>query len=234
MECIVLAGGLGTRLRSVIGATPKCMAEVAGRPFLFYLLDYLKVQGISRVILSLGYKHQLISGHPQLQDCGLELAYAIESEPLGTGGGIRLAMQEARQDQVFVVNGDTFFALNMQAMYQQHEQTGAELTLGLKSMRDFDRYGSVEIDEQGLITAFREKQYQAEAFINGGVYLIQRNAFLEHTSEGAFSFEQDYLQQQIPSRNLFGFCSDAYFIDIGIPSDFAKAQTDFARGLSNE
>ena len=234
MECIVLAGGLGTRLRSVIGASPKCMAEVAGRPFLFYLLDYLKVQGISRVILSLGYKHELISGHPQLPDCRLELAYAIESEPLGTGGGIRLAMQQARQDQVFVVNGDTFFALNMQAMVQQHERTGAELTLGLKSMRDFDRYGSVEIDEQGLITAFREKQYQAEAFINGGVYLIQRNPFLEHTTEGTFSFEQDYLQQRVPSRRLYGFCSDAYFIDIGIPSDFAKAQTDFARGLSNE
>lgn len=234
MECIVLAGGLGTRLRSVIGATPKCMATVAGVPFLFHLLNYLKAQGISRVILSLGYKHELITEHPQLQDYTMAFAYAIESEPLGTGGGIRLAMEQAREEQVFVVNGDTLFAVDMQSMYQQHETTGAQVTLGLKAMQDFDRYGSVEIDEQRRITAFREKYYRAEGFINGGVYLIQRSAFLEATKAGTFSFEQDYLQQRVASGSLYGFCSSSYFIDIGIPSDFAKAQIDFAKGLSKE
>lgn len=234
MECIVLAGGLGTRLRGVIGAAPKCMAMVAGKPFLFHLLDYLLSQGVTRVILSLGYKHELVTQHPDLNTFPLELDFVVEDEPLGTGGGIRLAMTRARTRNVFVANGDTLFRADLQALYQAHVSTAASVTLALKSMREFDRYGTVEIDSDRKITAFREKRYCAEGLINGGVYLIDKSAFLAQTGEGAFSFETDYLQPHVSDGTLYGCSCEQYFIDIGIPSDYEKAQLDFATGFSNE
>lgn len=234
MECIILAGGLGTRLRGVIGATPKCMAEVAGKPFLFYLLEYLVAQGVTRVVLSLGYKHELITEHPDLQSFPLDLLYVVEDQPLGTGGGIRLAMSETVAQDVFVVNGDTLFRVDMQSMSKEHVESKAVVTIALKYMQQFDRYGSVALDEHRVITAFHEKQYCVDGFINGGVYLIRKADFLAQTQDGSFSFEQDYLQTQTAGAHLHGFCSEAYFIDIGIPSDFEKAQSDFSAGFSNQ
>ena len=228
MECVVLAGGKGTRLRSVVSDLPKCMAPVAGRPFLAWLLDDLREAGFDHIILSLGYRHEAVEAWVATRPDRDSITCVVEEEPLGTGGGVRLALRQAREDAVFILNGDTFFGVDFPAMKTFHRQSGAQATLALKPLRDFDRYGEVTLDGEGWITAFREKRPCAEGLINGGVYLLQRNALAEMPER--FSLEKDYFEPQAESAGLAGFRSEGYFIDIGIPADYARAQRDFADG----
>ena len=228
MECVVLAGGKGTRLRSVVSDLPKCMAPVAGRPFLAWLLDDLREAGFDHIILSLGYKHEAVEAWVATRPDRDSITYVVEEEPLGTGGGVRLALRQAREDAVFILNGDTFFGVDYPAMQAFHRQSGAQATLALKPLRDFDRYGEVTLDGEGRITAFREKRPCAEGLINGGVYLLQRDALAEMPER--FSLEKDYFEPKAESAGLAGFRSEGYFIDIGIPADYARAQRDFADG----
>ena len=228
MECVVLAGGKGTRLRSVVSDLPKCMAPVAGRPFLAWLLDDLREAGFDHIILSLGYKHEAVEAWVATRPDRDSITCVVEEEPLGTGGGVRLALRQAREDAVFILNGDTFFGVDYPAMQAFHRQSGAQATLALKPLRDFDRYGEVTLDGEGRITAFREKRPCAEGLINGGVYLLQRDALAEMPER--FSLEKDYFEPQAESAGLAGFRSEGYFIDIGIPADYARAQRDFADG----
>ncbi len=227
MECIILAGGLGTRLRSVIGEQPKCMAEVNEQPFLYYLFSLLAAQGFDHVILSLGYKSEIVIDWAEQNNWGFDLSYAIEQEPLGTGGGIQLALGKATEDDVVVLNGDTMFRVPLGEMMQFHETNSAETTLALKPMHNFERYGVVKIDDGNGITGFEEKQYREEGLINGGVYIINKPLFSKNSFPEKFSFEKDYLELQTGSGKLKGFVSREYFIDIGIPEDYKKAQTDF-------
>lgn len=228
MECVVLAGGKGTRLRSVVSDLPKCMAPVAGRPFLAWLLDDLRESGFDHIILSLGYRHEAVEAWVATRPDRDSITCVVEEEPLGTGGGVRLALRQAREDAVFILNGDTFFGIDYRAMQTLHRQSGAQATLALKPLRDFDRYGEVTLDDRGRITAFREKRPCAEGLINGGVYLLQREALAEMPDR--FSLEKDYFEPQAESAGLAGFRSEGYFIDIGIPADYARAQRDFASG----
>lgn len=228
MECVVLAGGKGTRLRSVVSDLPKCMAPVAGRPFLAWLLDDLREAGFDHIILSLGYKHEAVEAWVATRPDRDSISCVVEEEPLGTGGGVRLALRQAREDAVFILNGDTFFGVDYPAMQAFHRQSGAQATLALKPLRDFDRYGEVTLDGEGRITAFREKRPCAEGLINGGVYLLQRDALAEMPER--FSLEKDYFEPKAESAGLAGFRSEGYFIDIGIPADYARAQRDFADG----
>ena len=228
MECVVLAGGKGTRLRSVVSDLPKCMAPVAGRPFLAWLLDDLREAGFDHIILSLGYKHEAVEAWVASRPDRDSITCVVEEEPLGTGGGVRLALRQAREDAVFILNGDTFFGVDYPAMQAFHRQSGAQATLALKPLRDFDRYGEVTLDGEGRITAFREKRPCAEGLINGGVYLLQRGALAEMPER--FSLEKDYFEPKAVSAALAGFQSEGYFIDIGIPADYARAQRDFADG----
>lgn len=228
MECVVLAGGKGTRLRSVVSDLPKCMAPVAGRPFLAWLLDDLREAGFDHIILSLGYKHEAVEAWVATRPDRDSISCVVEEEPLGTGGGVRLALRQAREDAVFILNGDTFFGVDYPAMQAFHRQSGAQATLALKPLRDFDRYGEVTLDGEGRITAFREKRPCAEGLINGGVYLLQRDALAEMPER--FSLEKDYFEPKAESAGLDGFRSEGYFIDIGIPADYARAQRDFADG----
>ena len=228
MECVVLAGGKGTRLRSVVSDLPKCMAPVAGRPFLAWLLDDLREAGFDHIILSLGYKHEAVEAWVATRPDRDSITCVVEEEPLGTGGGVRLALRQAREDAVFILNGDTFFGVDYPAMQAFHRQNGAQATLALKPLRDFDRYGEVTLDGEGRITAFREKRPCAEGLINGGVYLLQRDALAEMPER--FSLEKDYFEPKAESAGLAGFRSEGYFIDIGIPADYARAQRDFADG----
>lgn len=227
MEAIILAGGLGTRLQGVIGAYPKCMAEVNGRPFLHYVLEYLDRQRCTRAILSLGYKHQVILDWLEEQDLFFELDYVVESEPLGTGGGIQAAIEEAGSDHVAVINGDTLFQVDLMHQMKFHTANNATTTLALKQMHQFDRYGVVNVSDAGLITSFGEKQYKETGLINGGVYIIDREAFLARQLPAKFSFEKDYLEQFVGEKKFYGYTSNNYFIDIGIPDDYNKAQEDF-------
>ena len=146
MEVIVLAGGLGTRLRSVVKEIPKCLAPIGDRPFLGYLLDWLVSQEVDHVVFSVGYLREQVIDYVQSGVWSFTYDFAVEESPLGTGGGIRLALEKCRENQVFVVNGDTFFPVNMKEMSFQYA-----VTLALKPMKDFDRYGAVSVDPQPSI-----------------------------------------------------------------------------------
>lgn len=227
MESIILAGGLGTRLQGVIGAYPKCMAPVDGRPFLHHLFTYLQEQQCRRVILSLGFKHDVITEWLDTQIWPFDIDYVIEQEPLGTGGGIRLAMEQAQEPQVAIVNGDTMFRVDLHSMLQFHTQHHAAATLALKEMHRFDRYGVVHTDSSRAITAFEEKQYRETGLINGGIYIIDKKAFLDKQLPEKFSFEKHYLELYTSEGRFYGYEDKGYFIDIGIPEDYEKAQQDF-------
>lgn len=228
-ECIILAGGLGTRLRSAVPDLPKAMAPVAGKPFLSFVIDGLRMQGIRRFIFSLGYRHEAIDNYLQEHFPTLDYSIVVEQEPLGTGGAIRLAMEQAESDHVLVTNGDTLFQAEVKTMEATHLHTCAECTLALKPMQNFDRYGCVEINGNQRVISFREKQFYAEGLINGGLYLINCKAFLNRSFAEKFSFEKDYLEAFIAEQGFYGIQSDAYFIDIGIPQDFEQAQVDLKR-----
>ena len=226
MECIVLAGGLGTRLRGVIGAYPKCMAEVNGKPFLFYVLEYLKKQKCNRVLLSLGYLNAVVIEWLQGQEYPFPIDYVIENEPLGTGGGIKLAVEHSETNNIAVLNGDTFFDVDLSAMFYFHLSQKSATTLGLKEMFHTDRYGIVNTDEKGLITAFEEKQYKETATINGGIYIVNKKYFLSKNMPEKCSFEKEYLEKYVGENEFYGYRTNAYFIDIGIPEDYEKAQKE--------
>ncbi|XZF13008.1 nucleotidyltransferase family protein [Chitinophagaceae bacterium MMS25-I14] len=227
MECIILAGGLGTRLQGVIGAYPKCMATVNGKPFLHYLFTYLQQQNCTRAILSLGFKNEVVTEWLDTVQWPFDIDFVVEPQPLGTGGGIRLAMEQATEEQVFVLNGDTIFCADLSLLLSSHIEKHAETTLALKHMLHFDRYGVVNTDEAGHIISFEEKQQRDQGLINGGIYVIDRQKFLSREMPEHFSFEKHYLELFVKEKKFFGFCSDAYFLDIGIPEDYAKAQEDF-------
>lgn len=230
-EAIILAGGLGTRLREAVPDLPKCMAPVAGRPFLSYVIDALRMQGIRRFIFSLGYRHEAIEAYLQTAYPTLSYTVVVESEPLGTGGAIALALREATTEDVLATNGDTLFRIDLAAQYRLHREKVAECTLALKHLEDFDRYGVVETDDEGCIRSFREKQHYAEGLINGGVYLLDRAAFQERTLPSRFSFEKDYLEAFYGGGKFYGALHPGYFIDIGIPGDYTQANEDLRAGV---
>lgn len=239
MNAVILAGGLGTRLRSVVHEVPKCMAPVAGRPFLWYLLSGLEAHNaralntemrVDRVVLSVGYLREVIFSWIDTvrEHFSFEITFAIEAEPLGTGGGLRLALSECVADEVLVLNGDTMFDVDLAAFYTRHSATpAAAVSIALRRMHDFERYGTVLTEPSGLITGFREKQPCREGLINGGVYIIRRSRLDMDALPARFSFESEVLEPHVSHGDLFGYESDAYFIDIGIPADYRRAQFDF-------
>lgn len=220
MEAVILAGGLGTRLRSVVSEVPKCMAPVDGKPFLQYMLEWLSRFDVSHVVLSVGYLREVIFAFIDSREWPFEISYAVEEEPLGTGGGIRLALTKCREDRVIVLNGDTFFNVDLKAL-----TFAAPVTLALKPMRDFDRYGAVDL-AGGLVTGFHEKTACTEGLINGGVYALVRSRLDLAFYPGRFSFEKDLLEPLAAARLVAGQVQEGYFIDIGIPEDYARAQRE--------
>lgn len=230
-SAIILAGGFGTRLKSVVPDLPKPMAPVNARPFLEYQLDYLSRSGISDVCISLGYKAETISSHFGTTYKGLQLSYAIETEPMGTGGGIRLGLEGIKQNEVLVLNGDSFFEIDIQHFYALHLKAQAQHSLALRRVEDASRYGAISIDENKRVVAFKEKSSsKTPGLINGGVYLLNRDLYLKETiANKNFSIEKDVFEKQIEDLRIFGFVFENYFIDIGVPEDYQKAQDDFKR-----
>ena len=228
-EAIVLAGGLGTRLRSAVPELPKCMASVAGRPFIAYVIDYFQQQGVRRFIFSVGYKHEIIEEFLRKEYSDLQYTCSVEDAPLGTGGAILKSCTLATSSNVLVLNGDTFFRIDALRLSACHEQQEAECTLCLKKMENTDRYGVVQTDESGKITSFLEKKYYEVSVINGGVYALNLPLFMQETFPEKFSFEKDYFEKYYAEKKIYGQLHDGYFIDIGIPEDYARAQTDFKK-----
>ncbi len=225
-EAIVLAGGFGTRLQKVVAEVPKPMAPVAGKPFLHYIFDYLIKNDITHAVLAVGYLREVIIDTYGDNYRSLKLTYSIETDPLGTGGGIMQACKYLQGNEAMVINGDTFFDVDLHALTSFHQQQKALLSVALKRMENFDRYGTVETNDTHQITGFREKRYMSEGLINGGIYCLNTAIFPEHIPQ-KFSFVKEILEKEIHAGRIFGMESQGYFIDIGIPEDYARAQDDF-------
>lgn len=230
MEAIILAGGFGTRLKKVVKDIPKPMADVNGEPFLSYLFSYLKSFGIKRVILSTSYKSNIISNYFKNSYQGIEVDYAVENEPLGTGGGILYSLKKIKSENALVLNGDTLFDIDINNFNKKHKQSNSFFSLALRKVDDVSRYGSVITNENNIITEFAEKgKYNGKGFINGGVYIINKKEMLKFALKQKFSLEKDFFEKYYKKHNLFGFKYNNYFIDIGIPEDYYKAQNDFKK-----
>ena len=224
-EAIILAGGLGTRLRSSVPDLPKCMAPVGGRPFIAYITDYFRRAGIERFIFALGYKSAAFEEFFAREFADGGYAVSLEDTPLGTGGAIRQACTLATESSVLVLNGDTFFRIDLAELSAFHNLVLADCSLCLKPMNDFDRFGVVELDTDTRVRAFREKQPYRSGLINGGVYALDRESFLREDLPPVFSFEKDYLEQMLDKRTIYGLVQDDFFIDIGIPEDYQRVQS---------
>ncbi len=234
-EAIVLAGGMGTRLKEVVADIPKPMADINGKPFLQYLINYLSKNDIKHVILSIGYKSELIKEYFGNGNKSVKISYAIEETPLGTGGGILLAMKQTTTRHIFIVNGDTLFNVKLQELAHFHQQKSAALSVALRRMKDGSRYGSVITNRSNKIIAFNEKKEGTEnVLINGGTYLIDKQLFLNNNFPNKFSFEKDFLEKDFRSLDFYGFEFNDYFIDIGLPSTYFQAQNDFLNEFTDK
>lgn len=229
-EAIILAGGFGTRLKPLLADLPKAMAPVRGKPFLTYLLDLLESKGFTHIIISIGFLGEKVKAYYGDFYQGMRVEYAYESEPLGTGGGIAFALSHAKNPKVFVFNGDTLFDVDCSAMESRFEETNSVALLALRELPDISRYGGVKLGDDGLIRAFQEKGgHSGPGLMNGGVYLIDRELFSKIKLSGKFSMEKDVFEAFVDSKRFAGLVSSSYFIDIGVPEDYIRAQTEFER-----
>ncbi|ENM1574665.1 nucleotidyltransferase family protein [Campylobacter jejuni] len=214
MQAIILCGGLGTRLKSVIKDIPKPMAPINNKPFLEFIFEYLKKQGIKEVILAVSYKYEVIKEYFKDEFLDIKIKYSIEKEPLGTGGAIKEALKFVK-NKAYVLNGDTIFDIDLKKLILNN----SKICLALKQMNDFDRYGTVNVNEQGFVISFEEKVFKKQGLINGGIYLLTKDIFNEFDLEKKFSFEE-FLQENYEKLKAKACIFDDYFIDIGVPEDY--------------
>ena len=227
-EAIVLAGGFGTRLAHVVPDVCKPMAPVAGRPFLRFIMDQLAAAGFDRVIVADGYRRDQIEGFFGSAYRGMAIEYSPEDTPLLTGGAVRRALGKCKSDWVFVLNGDTCLDVDFTAMETAAADAPDSVTaiIAVKRMRDFERYGTVDVEAGGALTAFHEKRPCEEGLINAGVYLLRRDT-LDGMPE-KFSLESDYFERVVGDGALRAAECAGGFIDIGVPGDYELAQTMLA------
>lgn len=227
MEVIVLAGGLGTRLRSMVPSLPKCLAEINEVPFIKYIIEYLKQNNINRIIFSLGYKSEYVVDYINKYNFGIDIVYSIEDKPLGTGGAVKKAIILAKSNDIYILNGDTFYDVNLLSFLSFHLKNKSACSISLKPMFNFERYGAVLINNNSQIIEFKEKEYCNVGLINGGVIIINVNYFNNLDLPETFSFEDIFIKKVIEQKRIYGLVNDNYFIDIGIPDDYKRAQIEF-------
>ena len=218
-EAIILAGGLGTRLRGTIGDLPKPMAPVAGRPFLAWQLDALERRGIREVILSVGYRADAIEGHFGARHGGLAIRYAREDSPLGTGGAIDAALGNVRGNAAFVLNGDTYIRPPLRAL---ESCEGCEVAMLVAHVEDASRFGTVLVSGN-RVTGFGEKRAEGPGLVNAGVYWIAKDALAGQRPVTAFSFEKDFLEPAMGRIAIGAVVTSEPFVDIGIPESLRDA-----------
>jgi D-glycero-alpha-D-manno-heptose 1-phosphate guanylyltransferase len=223
MESIILAGGFGTRLLPVVPDVPKAMAPIADRPFLSILLQSLAQKGIHRAVLALGFRAQDVRGYFGGSFAGMELAYTVEHQALGTGGAVRLAMTECTQDHVFVFNGDTYLDLEMDLLEDHWQRRRRSILIG-RNVADTARFGRLATKD-GLVTGFHEKGLTGPGMINSGGYVFNRGQLDHFLPHIPFSLERDYLAKHVLTDPMDLFVTSGLFIDIGVPEDYARAQT---------
>ncbi|MBX3710102.1 MAG: nucleotidyltransferase family protein [Gammaproteobacteria bacterium] len=227
MRAIILVGGLGTRLRTVVADVPKPMAPIQNKPFLAYLLHYLKQQGVTQIVFPTHYMGEKIRAYFQSHYIGMDIQYVEETQPLGTGGAIvnALRVMQDLHDPLLVLNGDTFLKFDYPSMITQHLNEGAALTMALRWVDDCSRYGKV-ITEHHRVVAFREKGEPGPGYINAGAYLINPTLFMPFDLPQQFSFENDFLLPHLSAIAPQSFITHDYFIDIGVPEDYVRAMHD--------
>lgn len=226
-EAIILAGGLGTRLRKVVQDKPKPMADINGKPFLVYLFEFLNDQGIERCILAVGFKKNVIINYFGDRYKNMDIIYSEENEPLGTGGALKRALEKIKGNFSFVLNGDTYFKIDLKLLEKFSIEREVDLCIALKYMEDNSRYGTVNINSEYRIIGFQEKEKSQRGYINGGVYLIRKNLLTGLPEK--FSFEKEFLEKYYKYYRFYGIPFDTYFIDIGVPEDYEKAKRDFKK-----
>ena len=223
---VILAGGLGTRLRDAVPDLPKPMAPVNGRPFLEYLMAYWKSQGVTKYILSVGYRHNVITSHFGDTFTDIPIEYVIEEEPLGTGGGLILALERAPQDDnMLVLNGDTWFAANLASLQEFSDRNTADWIFSVFRHQDTSRYMGMKVSENGRVLALKHPSNGESCIVNGGVYLLNTGSFRNMYKPGSkLSLEDELLAKAIDSgKRLFAVECEGDFIDIGIPADYYRA-----------
>jgi len=227
-SAVILAGGLGTRLRSTVPDLPKPMAPIGGRPFLEYQLDYWIAQGIGRFVLSVGYRHEAIMGHFGSRYKHAELEYVIEEKPLGTGGGFLLAAEKITLGEPFLLlNGDTYFAADWKELSAYALAHDADWCFSLFRTSEQGRYMGIELSPQGRITSLKSGCTQGSRLANGGVYWVHPRALRGfRASREKVSLEEDMFPDALAAgQRLFGIEFTGSFIDIGVPDDYLRAST---------
>jgi D-glycero-alpha-D-manno-heptose 1-phosphate guanylyltransferase len=229
IEAIILAGGQGTRLRSVF-VGPKVLAPVRGRPFVSYIIEQLRNGGVCRAILSTGYLASTVSEALGSSHVGAEIRYSREDAPLGTGGGARLAAEQATSDTLLVVNGDSYCRVDIPALLGQQAAMPGSVALAVTQVLDASRYGAIELSEDGRIARFSEKSSVASpGWINAGLYVIPRDLLLSMPQGAPYSMERDAFPRWIESGRLVrGFRCPGPFIDIGTPESLEAAAVFFS------
>jgi NDP-sugar pyrophosphorylase family protein len=232
ISAAILAGGLGTRLRSVVPDKPKVLAEVSGRPFIEYLLDQLVRGGVTTAVLCVGYKGEMVKEHLGSSYRGLALHYSAEPSPLGTGGALRLALPLLASDSILVMNGDSYCTARLDAFADWHTAKQSPATILLTESSDTRRYGRVDADEEGRIIRFQEKSATTgRGWINGGIYLVRRESIDTIPADRAISLEREVFPAWI-GRGLSGYRSEGRLWDIGVPDAYALANAEFIKSLS--
>ncbi len=231
MQAILLAGGLGTRLRSVVNDRPKPMALIREKPFMEYVIRELAAQGIDHIIFAVGYKGSMVEEYfGDGQAFGVHASYAYEESLLGTAGAIKNAAKLMTDQEVFALNADTFYKIDYYRLTEIKKAMDLDMTLVLREVEDVSRYGQAVLTNNRL-TGFNEKTDQPiRGTINGGVYLLSRD-LIDTIPEGKVSLEQDMIPRWLAEgRRLGGFVNDGYFIDIGIPQDYYRFMEDVEKG----
>ena len=232
-EAIILAGGFGTRLKHIVSDRPKPMAPINGTPFLSYVMKKISLAGIKHIVLSTGYLHNKIEAFYKDSFNGINISYACEFEPLGTGGAIMFALEKTTTDTVLVLNGDTLFNIDFEYFDTFFQDKKTPLCVALRHEKEVARYGSVEINSANKILAFTEKnKTNGKGLINGGIYLLKKNWLKNLPLPETFSFEKEILEKLYRENEFYGLPFDEYFIDIGVPEDYLRAQHELVTLIS--
>jgi D-glycero-alpha-D-manno-heptose 1-phosphate guanylyltransferase len=225
---VLLAGGLGTRLSAVSGGLPKPLVPVGDRPFIAHVLDAVNGAGLTELVMAVSFRWEALRDQFGAAYRGMSIRYSVEAEPLGTGGAIWQCFREYDLQRALILNADTLFRIDLTRLIDLHHSTGATVTMALRRVADTARYGAVECDATGRITAFHEKGRSGPGLVNGGIYVVERSELEKTAWPAKFSFEQDFLQARLNEVRPVGYESDAYFIDIGVPEDLERARLELA------
>ncbi len=238
MQAVLLAGGLGTRLRSVVNDRPKPMALIEDKPFMEYVVHELSKHGVTDIVFAVGYKGSMVeeyfgdgTGFAAPDGTPIRVQYAYEEELLGTAGAIRNAGRFVTEDTFFVLNADTFYQIDYSRLVEMQKEADLDMALVLREVPDISRYGEAVL-EAGRLTGFNEKSRTPRpGTINGGVYLMKRT-LLDDIPQGKVSLENEMIPRWLrEGRPVGGFVNDGYFIDIGVPEAYYQFIEDVQKGV---